>query len=498
MNEVVFSARNAFVKKDMNMILRGVSFRVEKGEVVALVGAAGSGKTTLAQLVAGELAAYGGTVEKGEGIQPFYVPQQDNFFSQTGMTQTYYGQRYEYSEEMEELPQVGKWLEKKLEKLDGKSRKEEIYTQLNIHPLLTRNLLQLSNGERKRTQIALALLHEADLYVMDQPFLGLDTLTRELLRKSMQKLKETGKTVFLVCGVKEIPVFADRVIELERGKIKRIEDASTYCDELEKVRRKQPVASGEIHLPKTNDRPEYGYVVRMRDVHITMQGEPLLSHINWEVRDHERWHLAGHNGSGKSTLLSLITADNPQAYANDISLFGQPRGSGESIWDIKKKIGFVSPELHLYFLSQHKISSSSHTSVRDLPCLNVVVSGFNDEVGFSSRPTQWQESVTKEWMKALGLEGLLKKNFSEISLGEQRMLLLIRALIKNPPLLILDEPCQGIDYEQSQRFIGLLDSICTATDATLIYVSHSPDEIPTCITHRIELEAGTIRSIGKV
>lgn len=472
--------------------------RIRKGESVALVGPAGGGKTTLARLVAGELWPYEGNVERSENIRTSYVAQQDNFFSQTGMTLTYYGQRYEYSEEVENIPVVGSWLEKKIEQLAGRDEKEAVFAQLNICSLLKRNLMQLSNGERKRTQIALSLLERADLYVFDQPFLGLDTGTRELLRESMKRLKETGKTVFLVCGSREVPEFADHVIVLDHGEIKETLEASEYRKESERKTASKSVAMDRVHLPKANDGREYGYVVSMRDVHVTMQGEPLLSHITWEVKDHERWHLCGHNGSGKSTLLSLITADNPQAYANDISLFGKPRGSGESIWDIKKKIGFVSPELHLYFLRQHKISSSSKTSTFDMPCLNVVVSGFNDEVGFSSRPTNWQESVSKEWLQALGLAYLMTKNFTEISLGEQRLLLLIRALIKNPPLLILDEPCQGIDYDQSQRFLRLLDTICREMDSTLIYVSHSPDEIPGCITHRIELEEGSIKSIGKV
>ena len=357
--------------------------------------------------------------------------------------------------------------------------------------------MQLSNGERKRTQIALALLNNSDLYVFDQPFLGLDTATREILRKALITLKENGKTVFLICGAKEVPEFSDRVVVIENGSIKDTVETAQYIKGIKAAAEDVP-SLDDIDLPLPIDRPEYEFIVKMNDVHVTMQGEMLLSGINWEVRDHERWLLAGHNGSGKSTLLSLITADNPQAYTNDISLFDRKRGSGESIWDIKKKIGFVSPELHLYFLKQTKLSSSSNTVVSDMPCLDVIVSGFNDEIGFTSSITNWQENIVMTWLKELHLDYLKDKNFTEISQGEQRMVLLVRSLIKNPPLLILDEPCQGIDYEQSQRFIKLLDAICTKINSTLIYVSHSPDEIPSCMTHKIELENGTVKSIGKI
>lgn len=494
---IVFSAKNAVVRKELNTILSGINIEFAQGELVALVGSAGSGKTTLGQLVSGDIDAYDGDIYVRPSLKRTFVSQQDNFFSMTGMSLTYYGQRYEYSEEIEEIPIVGKWIDKILANTEGRKNKERVFEEMNINPLLERNLMQLSNGERKRTQIALALLEDNDMYVFDQPFLGLDTATREILRKALKTLKENGKTVFLICGAKEVPDFSDRVVLLDKGGIKGTMKTEDYIESI-KPKEEEIPSFDDIDLPLPINRPEYEFIVKMNDVHVTMQGETLLSGVNWEVRDHERWLLAGHNGSGKSTLLSLITADNPQAYTNDLTLFDRKRGSGESIWDIKKKIGFVSPELHLYFLKQTKLSSSSNTVVSDMPCLDVIVSGFNDEIGFTSSITNWQENISMKWLKELHLDYLKDKNFTEISQGEQRMVLLVRSLIKNPPLLILDEPCQGIDYEQSQRFIRLLDAICTKINSTLIYVSHSPDEIPSCITHRIELENGTVKSKGRI
>lgn len=485
----IIELRHAYYKKELYTVLRDVSITMKEGECLAVVGTAGSGKTTLGRLMSGDIAPTEGTAEIAAGKKAYFVAQQDDFFNKTKLNLTYYSQRYEYSEASEAIPLVGSWLNEMADAMDGAATKAEVFDMMNIEPLMNRNLMQLSNGERKRTQIALSLLSDADLYVFDQPFLGLDTATRVVLRDTMRELKAKGTSLLVICGAREVPEFADRVLSLDRGAIIDETPTARYI-ERERAREEEPFKLDDAELPLLYEHPEYGFIVRMRDIHVSMGGEELLTGINWEVKDHERWLLSGHNGSGKSTLLSLITADNPQAYSNDIALFGKQRGSGESIWDIKKKIGFVSPELHLYFMRQTKLVNSNRSSVFDLPCMHALISGFNDQIGFSSEPTNYEINVAQAWLSALRLDYLADKNFCEISLGEQRMLLLIRALIKNPPLLILDEPCQGIDYEQSRRIVSMLDAVCEKLNNTLIYVSHSPDEIPNCITHRLELKEG--------
>ena len=488
--EKMIKIENGSVKKDLKIILSELNFELHKGNVVAIKGTAGSGKTTFAQLLAGEISLYEGVFEKNETFFPYFVSQQDNFFLQTSMNLTYHSQRYEYTEESEKIPKVKEWLDKQIVKLPvDKKRVEQIFSELKIDELFGRNLLQLSNGERKRTQIAIALLHNATGYIFDQPFLGLDKDTRELLHKTIIRLKSEGNAVVLVCGEREIREYVDTIVSLDKGKIVKKETFETFSSSLKNV---IPTKRLNFVIPKTNSNAQFEYIVRMKDVVVKMNDEILLNNINWEVKQGERWLLQGHNGSGKSTLLSLITGDNPQAYSNDVGVFGQRRGTGESVWDIKSKIGYVSPELHLYFLKRGKTSSSRKASLTDVKCIDVIISGFNDEIGFSSSVSNVQYKCAEEWLKGLGLQHLLTKNFSEVSLGAQRMLLLVRALVKNPPLLILDEPCQGIDYEQTQQFILLLDEICTQTNTTLIYVSHSSEEIPSCITNRIELNLGSI------
>ena len=217
----------------------------------------------------------------------------------------------------------------------------------------------------------------------------------------------------------------------------------------------------------------------MINVNVQYGDKKILNNINWQVKKGERWNLSGPNGAGKSTLLSLITADNPQAYANEIYLFDKRRGSGESIWDIKQKIGFVSPELHLYF------DYSAN-------CFEVIASVLFDTIGLFRHVTNAQEQKILLWLKLLQLEDMKSKRLAQLSLGEQRKTLLARALIKIPPLLILDEPCQGLDDDQTAYFKNLINQICEAFNTTLVYVSHYKHQIPECVSHFLKLVNGKV------
>ena len=187
--------------------------------------------------------------------------------------------------------------------------------------------------------------------------------------------------------------------------------------------------------------------------------------------------MKGPNGAGKSTLLSLITGDNPQAYANEIHLFDERRGRGESIWDIKQKIGYVSPELHAFF-------------DKNISCYDAIGSGFFDTVGLYKKLSSQQHQLIQQWLDFLRISHVHQKPLSSISSGGQRLTLLARALVKNPPLLVLDEPCQGLDDEQKEQFVQLIDDLCVQLDKTLIYVSHYEEDIPGCVDKVLLLEAG--------
>lgn len=219
----------------------------------------------------------------------------------------------------------------------------------------------------------------------------------------------------------------------------------------------------------------------MNNVTVSYNGTPVLRQVNWTVRENERWALLGPNGAGKTTLLSLILADNPQAYASDITLFGKRRGTGESIWEIKQNIGWVAPELQLYY-------------PRGATCWDVVCSGWFDSVGLYRECSPQQREAALSWLRRFDLAARAETAFDQVSEGEQRLALLARALVKSPALLVLDEPCQGLDAGNRDRVLQAIEGIGSRPNASMIYVTHRADELPQSITHVLRLNEGRVVS----
>ena len=209
-----------------------------------------------------------------------------------------------------------------------------------------------------------------------------------------------------------------------------------------------------------------------------MQQHPrrsILKDLTWTVNQGERWALSGQNGSGKSTLLSLVCADNPQRYACDISLFGHKRGFGNSIWDIKKHIGYVSPEMHRSYR-------------QDIPAIRIVASGLQDTIGLYTQPKETEYAVCRQWMDIFGIGHLAERTFLKMSSGEQRLVLLARAFVKDPDLLILDEPLHGLDNYNRRLVKDIIETFCQRPGKTLIIVTHYQEELPAVIDHAITLQ----------
>ena len=214
------------------------------------------------------------------------------------------------------------------------------------------------------------------------------------------------------------------------------------------------------------------------ELHISVTMPPaILDRVSWSVRAGERWAVVGPNGSGKTTLLSLLCGDHPQAYANDIRLFGRQRGSGETIWDVKRNVGLVSPEFHLYF-------------TEPLTAERTVATGFFD--GVTNRPTSpEQDSRVRELFEAFAIEHLADRPFKSLSTGEQRLVLLARALVKRPPLLILDEPFQALDAGRVELCRDWLDREL-GDDQTLLFVTHELAELPRTVSRTLHLQRGRL------
>jgi molybdate transport system ATP-binding protein len=428
-------------------VISTISFQILSGQKTAIVGPMGSGKTSLAKALAGRLFRTGevffSSRNPDKRAHVMLVEQQHQFKNRSNLSEFYLQQRFNSSdcddsytveEELKDLD-VGNWIQ-----------------LFEIEDLLKRPMIQLSNGENKRLQIVKALAYQPDWLILDNPYVGLDVNGRETLTIGLLALQDKGIHFILVSSPGDVPDFINQIIEL-------------------------PVRQTALEKPMPLLRPlaPFEVAVKMDKVQIKYGAKTILKDFTWEVKRGERWAIKGPNGAGKSTLISLITADNPQAYSQDITLFDRKRGTGESIWDIKKKIGYLSPELHLYF----KEGGS---------CFSVVASGLFDTLGLFKRVSEDQTEQVNHWMKVMGISYLADRSFREISGGEQRLVLIGRAMVKNPELLILDEPCQGLDSAQTEHLKTVLDYLASNSEMTLLYVSHYDRDIPSCVNQTLTLK----------
>jgi len=317
--------------------------------------------------------------------------------------------------------------------------------------------------------------------VLDNPFVGLDTMGRKQLQNALNQLAQLGKKIILICSPKDIPECISHCALLEKGKLMLSGPKDLLLDHINKIQQSLAFSiKASINEVYQSSNATFEKAVELKNVCIQYHQKSILDNINWTIHKGEKWCVSGPNGSGKSTLLSLITADNPQAFANQIWLFDKRKGTGESIWDIKKKIGHVSPELHLFF--------EKGISVRD-----AVASGLYDTIGLFRQPSKDDGTNIEKWMAITGVHDFKSKQLFQLSLGEQRLVMLTRALVKSPPLLILDEPCQGLDETQAVLFKAIIESICSIKSVTLIYVSHYQEDIPKSINNFLYLENGSIK-----
>ncbi len=425
-------------------VLKDISFELFANDCLAIVGPMGSGKTTLAKALSGRLFRKGEVWFQGSFV--LYVEQQHHFKNRSNISEFYLQQRFNSSDSDDSYT-----VREELGELDV----ADYVTMFKLDGLLDKPLLQLSNGENKRLQIVKALGQRPDWLLLDNPYLGLDVGGRSVLSAGLSQLHAQGIRFILFLSGGDIPEFVNRIYTLRRDvpvvpKLKFDVNSEVFSTSV------QP---GELE-----DSP----IVTLRNVTIRYGVKTILDQFSWVINRGERWVLKGPNGAGKSTLLSLITADNPQSYSQDITLFGRKRGTGESIWDIKRNIGYVSPEMHLYF----KETGTSFA---------VVASGLFDLLGVTRKVNEQQSRQVDACLAMFGLGYLRDRPFQTLSTGEQKMILIARAFVKNPPLLILDEPCQGLDPEQVEVLKDVINAIAASSDMTLIFVSHYAEDVPSCV-----------------
>ena len=455
-----------------------VNFSLDEGEHIAIIGRNGSGKSMLVDMITGRHPLYPDMI-KYAFEEPYnnikHITFRDTYGGDNDRTY-FLQQRWNQMEIDEETPTVGSKLEEAflLAGEDTPKRREfqkHIYELFHLDNLLDKYIILLSSGELRKYKLAANLFSKPKVLIIENPFIGLDAETRDLVKELLKMLTEEQdmQIILVLSKMDEIPDFITRVIKLDN--LRFVPEIKVKTDfQIEHC----PHA---IQVQHESTIPPIPQLVIMFN-HVTIQyGErTILKDLDWVVLKGEHWALSGQNGSGKSTLLSLVCADNPQSYACNISLFGHQRGSGESIWDIKKHIGYVSPEMHRSYK-------------QNIPALQIVASGLKDTIGLYFTPTQQEKNQCLEWMDVFGIKHLADRKFLEMSSGEQRLVLLARAFVKSPDLLILDEPLHGLDLCNRNMVKAIVDRyMYDDPDRTLIYVTHYENELPNCIDNSLYLE----------
>ncbi|MCJ8208893.1 ATP-binding cassette domain-containing protein [Mucilaginibacter sp. RS28] len=488
--DILVDLQNISAAVQNQTALQNVSLQISKGKHLAIIGPSGSGKTSLLRIVAHALAITKGDVvyhrslgtERNPAAHVALIESRHHFKNASNTTDFYYQQRYN-SSDSEDAQTVTTYLQQVAWAHPDASywTFDKVVEKLNLTYLLDKQLIKLSNGETKRLRIASALLKHPVILLLDQPLTGLDVTSREYFNNLLQEISASGITIVLTTSPAEIPAVTETVLVMENGSITQVlEREAIKTERFQWANSSHSFDAQEVNdLMNQHAFETFEDIIRMQNVNIRYGEVQVLKNINWTVKQGERWALLGHNGAGKSTLLSLVYGDNPQAYANDIVLFDRKRGSGESIWDIKKRSGFMSPELFQYF-------------PLDQNCLQVIESGYYHTLGLFRRSDPKKAELAERWMKLFNIWQHRLHLLKNIPASAQRLCLLIRAIIKNPALLILDEPCQGMDNLQQQFFKQVIDTICRNSNITLIYVTHYMEELPEAVTKQLKLVKGEV------
>ena len=428
-------ARNPLVR-----LAAPITATISAGEHIAIVGPNGGGKSLFVDTLIGKYPLREGTLQydfSPSATQTVYDNVKYIAFRDTygAADANYYYQQRWNAHDQDEAPDVREMLGE----IKDEQLKQELFELFRIEPMLDKKIILLSSGELRKFQLAKTLL----------------TAPRVQIILVLSMLDDIPSFITHVIPVDKMTVYSkmEREAYLEAF---RSRDVAVSFDELQ-----QRI----VDLPYGGNNYDSDEVVKLNKVSIRYDDRTILKELDWTVRRGEKWALSGENGAGKSTL----------SYACDISLFGRKRGTGESIWEIKKHIGYVSPEMHRAYL-------------KNLPAIEIVASGLHDSIGLYKRPQPEQMAICEWWMDIFGIAELKDKPFLQLSSGEQRLALLARAFVKDPELLILDEPLHGLDTYNRRRVKKIIEAFCHRKDKTMIMVTHYESELPGTITDRIFLK----------
>ncbi|AJQ96701.1 ATP-binding cassette domain-containing protein [Gynuella sunshinyii] len=349
---------------------------------------------------------------------------------------------------------------------------DELIHQFGIEYLMDRGFRVLSSGETRKLLIARAMLTNPQLLILDEPFEGLDRQSCTQLTEFLAILKDRQAIMIFASQLQDIQAWHTHVAVLHQGHLLlQGEKPSVLTDDT--IQRLFHFDSSQLPElpPALTPAARFDPILSMENSRVQYGDTIQFEHLNWCLRPGQHTLISGPNGAGKSTLLQLITGDHPQCFNNGLTVFGYRRGSGESIWDIKKHIGLVSGSLH----QDYRVPGNA---------ISVTASGFHDSIGLYRPVSAKEKNISVQWLSIVGLADRANHPFRSLSWGEQRLVLIARALVKHPPLLILDEPTLGLDDQNRFMVLACLERIAQLNTSTVLFVSHRQDEqLPVFNTH---------------
>ncbi|WP_243349747.1 ATP-binding cassette domain-containing protein [Parabacteroides sp. FAFU027] len=323
------------------------------------------------------------------------------------------------------------------------------------------SLESMSSGQQKKALLNYLIEQKPDYLVLDDVYSNVDKATQVAIRERLTNLSVDSRLIQIVFRKADILPATQIVLSMDgENSIIKTERYSDFMQHTASASQYEH----RFRLPEgyTGSHCEADPLIELRNVSVHYLDKPVLDRVNWNIRKGEFWQLVGPNGAGKSTLITLITGDNPRGYGQDMMLFGMKKGSGETIWDIRKQIGYYTPNMTTRFTRNDSV-------------LNMIISGFNDSIGLYAEPTDYQIYMAEQWLTMLG-NSFRNKSFQDLSIGQQRMVMVARAMVKHPPLLILDEPTIELDEENSRLFIDMVNAIAAEKQVAIIYISHRDEE----------------------
>ena len=317
-------------------------------------------------------------------------------------------------------------------------------------------LKTMSSGEQKKALLNYLLDQDPDFIILVNPYDNLDVATQSQLKEQLQDIASNKIVVQLVSRLDDILPDTAHFFKLDGDNLHPYESTDAFWEE---NKTESTNFNGTIPPPLSPISIDLKELVSFKKVSVSFDGRKVLDEIDWTIKKGEFWQLIGPNGSGKSTLLSMITGDSHKGYGEDLTIFGQKKGSGESVWDLKQKIGYYTPAITNKFRGYHTLE-------------NMIISGLHDSIGLYVQPTDSEKQLAIQWLNLLNLKDRKNDHFRDLSVGNKRLVMMARAMVKHPPLLILDEPTAGLDDSSANLFVALVNKIAKESDSTIVFVSH--------------------------